>query len=162
MLQRKPPTIGHKSLELSQKTPDTRDPIELEQEMHKNYEDEVWKCVDVNKKKFEGDFFVVVITKKEKLMQNVLRNYFFARFSCPTPDYDQTLYRYDSKADELEFIWVLPARDVCRMFLAHQNEIVPQERWLLEYVKRFKSGELMKKCKRLNKEAFSSPHLLEK
>ena len=153
-------TVGKKSKELSQKESPTRDPIELEREMHKSYEEELWECVDFHKKKLKGDFFVVVITKKERLMQNVLRNYFFARTSCPTPDYDQTVYRYIKDSDELEFLWILPAKDICHVFLFNAHQVVPEERWLLEYIKEFSNGSLMKLCKKFNQENQDSPLLV--
>ena len=68
--------------------------IEQMQEQLSDYETNVAQAVAEGKRIYSGTFYLVVITKKEPLMQNVLRNYFFHRETCPTPDYDQATYRY--------------------------------------------------------------------
>lgn len=154
-------TVGKISSELLQKEPETRDPIELEREMHKDYVNHVYDAVARGKTEFPGDFFVVVITKKERLMQNVLRNYFLARSTCPTPEWDQTVYRYKRADDLIEFLWVVPSKDTCQLFKDNALEISPEEKDLLRFVMDFTDGTLLKLAKRLNKEMKSSP-LLEK
>ena len=99
-----------------------------------------------------GDFYVVVSTKKERLLPNVLRNYFFTRFSCPTPEYDQTVYRYHRADDALEFLWVVPSKDTCHHFYNNPLQIEGDERELLEYVLSFMDGTLLYKAKKLNGE----------
>jgi len=145
-------TVGKKSLELLQKTPDSRDPIEIERELHKNYESNIYQCLDEGKKTYNGDFFVVVVTKKEPLMQNVLRNFFMHRKSCPTPDYDQTVYHYDPQKSEAEFLWVIPSRDTCVLFKDNALEVVPEEKELLRFILDFDDGTLYKLAKRFNSE----------
>ena len=145
-------TIGKIATELAQKTPDSRDPIEIERELHTEYESNVFSCLDAGKKEHNGDFFIVVITKKEPLLQNVLRNMFFHRKSCPTPDYDQTVYRYDKRNRLLKFLWVVPSKDTCLLFKDHALEVVSEERELLRYVLDFDDGTLYKIAKRFNKE----------
>lgn len=154
-------TVGKISSELLQKEPETRDPIALEREMHKDYVNHVYDAVARGKTEFPGDFFVVVITKKERLMQNVLRNYFLARSTCPTPEWDQTVYRYKRADDLIEFLWVVPSKDTCQLFKDNALEISPEEKDLLRFVMDFTDGTLLKLAKRLNKEMKSSP-LLEK
>lgn len=152
-------TIGKLSLDLAQKTPDTRDPVELEREMHKDYEYNVLLCVERGKKDLFGDFYVVVETKKERLMDNVLRNFFFYRKTCPTPTYDQTVYRYDRKKDEVDFLWVLPSKDTCQLLTENALQVVPEERDLLMHVLSFSDGSLLKLSKKLNGENEDSPLL---
>ena len=154
-------TVGKISTELLQKEPETRDPIELEREMHKDYVNHVYDAVDRGKKDFTGDFFVVVITKKERLMENVIRNYFLARSSCPTPEWDQTVYRYKRADDIIEFLWVVPSKDTCQLFKNNALQISPEEKDLLRFVMDFTDGTLLKLSKKLNKEMISSP-LLDK
>ena len=152
MKEKKRDTVGALSLSLSEKEPCSRDPIELEREMHKDYEKNVFECVDTHKKVFNNDFYIVVLTKKERLMKNVMRNYFLARHSCPTPDYDQTVYRYNRKEDTLTFMWVIPSRDTCHLLKDNAVEVVAEERQLLNYVLDFSDGTLMKLAKKLNNE----------
>ena len=145
-------TVGKIATSLAQKTPDSRDPIEIERELHTDYEANVLACLDAGKKEYNDDFFIVVITKKEPLLPNVLRNMFFHRHSCPTPDYDQTVYRYDRTAGILEFVWVVPSKDTCLLFKDHALEIVPEERELLRHILDFSDETLYKIAKTFNKE----------
>ena len=153
-------TLGKISLDLSQKAPESRDPIELEREMHKDYEKNVYLCIDSHLKEFIGDFYVEVVTKKERLMQNVLRNYFFATQACPTPTYDQTVYKYHRSDEHVEFLWVLPAKDICEMFTLNALQVDKSERELLNFVLQFNDGSLLRLAKKLNGEADDSPLLI--
>ena len=92
-------TVGAVSSELIMKEPESRDPIEIQREMQKDYLKELTNCAESHKSVFPGDFFLVVLTKNERLMTNVFRNYFFARNTCPTPQYDQSVFRYSRKDD---------------------------------------------------------------
>lgn len=151
---------GKIALDLMQKTPETRDPIELEKEMHKDYESNIHECIELTKKKIAGDFFVVVLTKKEKLLPNVVRNFYFGRLTCPTPDYDQTVYRYNGTEDYLEFMWVIPSKDTCELLRFNALEVHQSEKELLGYVLDFYDGSLMRIAKRLNKEHEDSPIII--
>lgn len=145
-------TVGSLSQELLQKQFDTRDPIELQREMQQEYIDNLVACVQKNISHFRGDFYVVIITKKEPLMPNVLRNYFFARKSCPTPDYDQTVYRYKYAAEELEYVWCVPDRETCFVFLENKDKVIFEETELLKTIIDFNDGSLFRMAKKLNNE----------
>jgi hypothetical protein len=157
----KRPTVGKIASELLAKTPDSIDPIEVEQTLHDNYEVNLLECFNNAKKDMQGDFFIVVITKKEPLMQNVLRNYFFARRSCPTPDYDQTVYHYKSEHDFLDFVWVIPSKHACLTLMDHKIDLVPEQWGLLEFVLQFADGTLYRKAKKLNNEAIDSSLIIQ-
>jgi len=152
-------TVGKVSSDLIVKTPDTRSPIEQMQENLTEYEKNVWDCVARSKKEFPDDFYVVVITKNEKLMPNVFRNYFFGRLSCPTPDYDQTVYKYKRKGDSLVFMWVIPSRDASLYLLQNSRYVAPEERELLKYVRAFSDETLATLAKELNGEKLESIEL---
>jgi len=154
-------TVGKVSLELSQKTPDTRSPIEQMRESLTEWDRNIYECIDRSKKDFLGDFYVIVITKNEPLMRNVFRNYFYARLSCPTPDYDQTVYRYNRVQDKIEFIWVIPSRDASFHLKDNALQVANEERGLLNFVLKFADGTLFKLAKKLNGEELETP-LLEK
>lgn len=158
-MKEKRETVGKISLELSKKEAPTRDPIEIEREMHTDYDAHLWQCVDVAKKSLPGSFFVVVITKNEKLMPNVFRNYFFARKTCPSPDYDQAVYRYDHQHDCINFIWVIPSQEASHHLKDNALLVVPEERQLLQFVLDFADGTLYKLAKVMNGEEMDSPLL---
>lgn len=149
--------IGKLAIDLQQKPADTTDPIEIEREVHKDYVEQIYECVTDGKKVYpHTNFYVVVLTKKERLLENVIRNYFFHRLSCPTPEYDQTVYNYNWKNDHVSFLWVVPSQDTCQIFKDNAIKIVPEERDLLRYVLDFEDGTLLKLAKQLNNEQIDS------
>lgn len=117
--------------------------IETQREIDKKYFEEVEKCIKLNKGKcgFEGDFFIVVINKKERLMENVIRRYFLARQSLPTPAYDQTVWRYLKEGD-LEYIWTVPDHNTCQEMYHNPDSVPEDEKWLYRMVKAFMEGRL--------------------
>jgi len=155
-------TVGKLSRDLLLKN-DTplHTPQEQTNEQLSEYEQNIFKCINDNKNKYSEDFFIVVLTKKEKLMQNVIRNYFFARESCPTPDYDQIVYKYHKKEDKIEFIWVIPDRQTSIYMKKNSHAIDPSQWKLLSFVLKFADGSLFKLSKALNNEKLETPELKE-
>jgi len=125
---------------------------ELRREMQKGYEKQILECVDRGKKEFDGDFFVQVETKKERLTPNVIRNYFIPRKTCPQPFYDQTIYMYHKSEDALEFLWVVPSKDTCVVYRDNALNIAPEEKDLLNFILDFYDGTLHKECIKLNED----------
>lgn len=140
--EQKRETVGKVYLDLVDKIPDTRDPIELEREMHKSFPEEIYARIEQDKRLYTSDFYVVVLRKQERLMSLVFRNYIFTRWTCPTPQYDQTAYKYHKKADRIEFLWVVPDLETCIMFKNDPLNVIPAERELLGYVTDFFNGTL--------------------
>ncbi len=149
-------TVGKISSELLQKTPESRDPIELQRAMQSEYIHELKECITSHIKLFDDDFYIVVITKNEKLMPNVFRNYFSARLSCPTPDYDQAVFKYFKQTEHAQFLWVIPSKDACCHLRDNASHIVPEEQELLKYVLQFFDGSLLKLAKKMNNEEIDS------
>lgn len=149
-------TVGELSGSLMNKEPDSRDPIELQREMQKEYRDSLIECCRKGINGHTGDFFVVVVSKKERLMPNVFRNYFLSRISCPTPDYDQAVYRYRHKHEELEYLWCIPDKETCLTFLDNKKKIVSSEQGLLHHIIDFENGDLYLLAKKLNNESYGS------
>lgn len=146
-------TVGKLSLDLLKNADGYEvSPQDIQKEVHKDYIDNLLECYNTHKNIFPGDFYIVIITKKERLMKNVLRNYFFARASCPTTDYDQAVYRYNKKDNEIEFLWVIPSKDTCEHLKANALDVAPEERELLRYVLEFYDGTLIELVKKLNGE----------
>lgn len=163
-------TVGKIATDLQQKTPDTLDPQEIQRATEKEYLDNLAWCVDHAKKRvfcdenkgctkecnsrdaLDGDFFIECITKKERKLENVLRNYFIPRQSCPTPFFDQSVYKYNSKADQVEFLWVVPDKETAEIFRENKEKIVPEEQCLLEQVMHYYDGTLFQLAKQFNGE----------
>jgi hypothetical protein len=150
------PTVGESASQLLSKIPDSCDPIEIRQEMQKEYLDNLIQCVIDHRQKISGDFYVVILTKNEKLLPNVFRNYFFARSSCPTPDYDQAVFRFHADSEEIVFLWCIPSKDACIHLKENAVLVAPEERELLSCVLDFSDGTLYKFAKKLNREQADS------
>lgn len=163
---------------LSKETYKNINPQEIQRAQEKEYLDNLIWCVQHAQKKvdcsaiegheickdrvaLEGDFFIVCLLKKEKLLENVLRNYFVATKACPTPTYDQTLFRYNANKEDVEFVWVVPDRETCLTFQENKNIIVPAEQGLLKFVLDFYSGLLFRKAKEFNGEKMVLGGILE-
>lgn len=150
-------TVGEQALE-AQKNDVQTDYIELQKEIHrgsnseKSYEEEVWEAVDRGRKDaaMPYDFFVVVLFKKERHLPNIVRQYFFYRASCPTPQYDQTVYLYEKAKDSLTFMWCVPNNATVLNLTLKHKELPPDQQWLAEMCKAFTKGELDKWSEHLN------------
>ncbi len=127
-------------------------PFEQMQQQLQEYEASFYECVQLGKKMFDHDFYIVVETKKEPKLQNVIRNYFIPRRTCPTPNFDNTVYKYHRNEEREEFLWVLPSKDTYTMMLNNFLEIHESERDLLQFVLDDANGKLLQKCKLLNGE----------
>ncbi len=154
-------TVGKIASDLMQKTPDSTNPIELEREMQRDYISHLVQCAENGKKTFHGDFFLVVLTKREKLMPNVFRNYFTSRTTCPLPNYDQSVFRYVAAKEDIEYIWSIPGQETCHYLKSNALEVVPEERQLLDFILQFADGSLTRLAKKLNGEEIDSPLLIK-
>lgn len=155
-------TMGVIALDLAKSAHDnTHNAHDQMEESLTDWDKNIFECVDRFKAQFPFDFYIVVVTKKERLLENVLRNFFTGRISCPTPDYDQTVYRFDRKKDILEFLWVIPSKDTCLHLREHALQVPLEERQLLQFVLDFADGSLFRKAKELNGEEVSSIFLKE-
>lgn len=157
-MKQKREKVGKISTDLLQK----KEPIipsEQAAAMLTDWDKNMLEAINAGLKKYHHDFYIVVETKKERLMQNIIRNFFFTRVSCPTPNYDQTVFKYHYKDDLLEFLWVIPARDICHDLRDNALFVPVEHKELLQFVLDFDDGTLFKKCKLLNGEEMDSPIL---
>jgi hypothetical protein len=145
-------TVGKVALELMEREPEITSVIDQQRAMQEDYLQELIDCVHLFRKTCPTDFFVAVLTKSEKLMPNVFRNYFVPRLTCPTPNYDQAVFRYRKESEDIEFIWAIPCREACYYLLENANYIPTDERDLLQFAVSFSDGTLYQLCKHLNNE----------
>jgi exoribonuclease II len=146
-------SVGTISHELSFKDPGNHTVAEQGKEQLKDYLPNLLDVARKGKASMPSkDFYIVVLTKRERLMQNVIRHYYFTRLSCPTPDYDQAVYSYNHNKDEIEFLWVVPDPITIRYFMENAFDIPPEDRCLLKYIAEFNDGTLDKLARRLNGE----------
>jgi len=127
--------LGKSNLERHQPLVDTA------REMQKNYMPEIEKCINEYDEKDEP-FYVIVINKRERLFINVIREYFLARRTLPTPDYDQTVFKYFPKTGDLKFLWSLPDWQTIDYMVENATQIPKEQKELLETCLLFKNETL--------------------
>ena len=151
-------TVGEASLQLSQNK-ETHTPVDIQREVHKgsnskkSYEEEIGVTVKraLSDSLIKGDFYVVVLLRRERTLSNVVRQMFFYRQTCPTPEYDQTVYKYHKDSQCLEYIWTVPDLMACTRLRHMREEVTDDQKLLLSMVDAFYSGELDKMASKLNK-----------
>ena len=154
-------TAGAASIEAKKNTPISQSPVDLEKEMHQDYVKNIMAQVEEGMKLYPEDFYIVVLTAADRLLDNVLKCKFLTRASCPTPDWDQAVYKFEKKQERILFLWVLPSQEACEHLTEYAKQVVPAERRLLDFVLKLNDGTLLKIAKHLNGEVEDSP-LLEK
>lgn len=135
---------------------------EQSQDMLKEFIPRVLECVDIHKKKYPADFYVETITIEVPLMRGkVYRFKYLGKLACPTPTYDQTVFKYHKNDDRLEYLWTIPDRDTCAYLKNNALLIPPDQKKLLEFVLDDSSNDLLRRAKRLNGEEMESPLLVK-
>ena len=146
-------TAGQLSIELLKSAyKNDHTPHDQAQEQLTDYEKNVHEAAKLGKIKFDTDFYITVLLKKEPLMPNIIRFYYFSRQSCPTPQHDQIVYRYHRESGDIEFMWVVPSLEACVTLVNEALMAHPDEKQLLQCVLDFRDGTLLRKAKELNGE----------
>ena len=125
---------------------------ELSQDMHKDYISNLHKAAESGIKKYKGDFYIQVLNKSENLITTVIRNYFVSRQTCPTPNYDQTVYRFNRSSSEIEFLWVVPSKKEVNRLYALRLDLNARRDLLMPFAVDFIDGKLYELALKLNKE----------
>ena len=112
------------------------------EEMGKSFQYNVLLCCDRGKKKYKGDFFIVVLSNLELVAEEILRSRYLHRASCPTPNYDQIVFHYSHRDDVLRELWVIPSRSDCHALKEHALEAKIDNNPLLPHVLNFADGTL--------------------
>lgn len=129
--------------------------------MQEDYIKELIECVQSARKTINFNFYVEIQTKREPLLHNVLRNYFIPRKSCPTPNYDQTVFMFEHESEDIIYLWTIPCRDACIYLMNNSSLVVDDEREILNFVLQYSDGSLFRLCKKLNGEQLDSPLLIQ-
>ena len=140
-------TAGAEAVKLLQEADGKQSVVETEKEANKGYLEQIWECVQSEPAKdWDKPFYVVVVTKKEKLLQNIIRRYFLARKTMPMPDYDQSVFLYYPKTEQLRYLWTLPDPEACHEFYHIGADVDPQELELQGFVIEFLDDKLYDRC----------------
>ena len=154
-------TVGKISTDLAQKPREYIEVGELREGVLTDFPKNMCETIEHGLKAYSGDFYIVVLAKKERLFNNLIRNYFFHRKSPPTPEYDQSVYHYNRLNDTIELMWVLPKKEACKFLKTYALLIPKEQKELLGYVLAFYNGDLLKKVKILNNEQKDSNILMD-
>lgn len=88
---------------------------------------ELEDTINSNEKKFANNFYVFVLSNKEMWAENVVRNWFIARATCPDalemvaqyPNHCKILYEVNKKTDEVTLKWTIPGINDCISIMKH-------------------------------------------
>jgi len=134
---------------------------EIQEVMQEDYFNRIDQEVKKSLHRLDGDFYVVMITIHTKIFGKAIRQRPVCRQSCPSPQFDEAVFKYHRGTDSLEFLWVVPCKDACIHLSLNALIVAPEERDLRDFVLDFQDGTLLRKAKMLNGEKSDSP-LLEK
>jgi hypothetical protein len=136
-------TVGEIARDLILKKDTKQGIVDTQREVDKEYFQEIEKCVLAKPHcNWKDPYYIVILHKKERLLENVVRRYFFGRQTLPTPDYDQTVWRYYPSTGNLEFIWCIPDKNTTLWMWDNPESIVDDQKHLLKFVLEFIRGSL--------------------
>jgi hypothetical protein len=138
-------TVGALANELLVRPDEKQGVWDTMKEMTKKFLPEIETCINRHKDWTEP-FYVVVINKRERLMVNVIRQYFLARRTLPTPDLDQSVFKYTPSSGELRYLWTVPDKATVEYLASKVGDIPSDERQLQNFCKFFKTGQLDVMC----------------
>lgn len=161
--------LGQIAYEHSKKAHDTTDPRDIQQAQEQDYKKQLEFAVQHARKKvscegmpkhdkcgdnipLEGDFYIEVISITDSILTNVIKNYFVPRKTCPTPCFDQTVYKFDSNREDIFYIWTVPDKEICYEFIHNPDKVHPKEKELAKMIFMYFNGELLRLAKKFNGE----------
>lgn len=99
------------------------------------------------------DFYVVLTTTPDRVLRQP-KILTWARKSCPTPVYKQSVWKYRSESDHLEFLWSIPDQILYYHILHNKAKYMNDKECseLAKFVILMESGELLTWIKKENGE----------
>lgn len=129
-------TVGEEAIIRLANPDDKQEVVETQREADKEYFPQMEICIQ-NHSQWDKPYYIVVHQKKERLLENVIRRYFIGRQSMPTPQWDQTLWRYDPGTGNLRFIWTLPDENTAKWMAANPKELSENHHELVGFIMSF-------------------------
>lgn len=108
----------------------------------------------------DKDFFIEVLTTREKVLVDTFRNRFAVKWACPTPHYSQIVFRFDCAKGQVSLLWAVPDVETCIVYLQNARDVHPSEHLFLSFIIAYHNGDLDKYCLSLEKEIEGSPKLV--
>lgn len=98
----------------------------------------------------EGDFYIISMLLHDEKLNYSIKNKFFATSACPTPMYDQSVYKFKRATQEIEYLWTVPDKLTVEIWSQDKTAMEPENLPLLDMILKFKSGELQRMSDELN------------
>ena len=89
------------------------------------------------------DFYIVATISPVQLADNQPLWKIWARRSCPTPVYNQNVWKYHHKSASLEYLWTIPHRGTYYFLLKNYNKLSKEEKWAADFCSAMESGALL-------------------
>ena len=136
-------TVGAAAHRLLLKKDTKQGIVDTQREVDKTYFEECWKCITREPhKNWKDPWYLTVLYKKERLLENIIRRYFFGRQSLPTPEYDQTVWRYNPVTTDLNYLWTIPDKNTTLWMYSNPKDIPFDQQYLKQFVFDFIDGKL--------------------
>jgi len=96
--------------------------------------------------------FYIVSTFKKDPATSKIHTKFWSRNSCPTPQFDQSVYQCNKDWDGPLYMWTLPTEDYAIAMRDHKELCPPEQYQLLRFVLDYFNGTLLNVAKKLSNE----------
>lgn len=105
------------------------------------------------------DFYIVLVPTHERTAQMDPADFFFVRRSCPTPAYNQNVFKYHTSDKTIEFLWSIPRKAKYYQLYNNRNKYLtdPVLKSRTSFVVMMENGELEKWVAKENGEDLSKP-----
>lgn len=109
------------------------------------------------------DFYIVMLVKLEHIGQ-VPRTYILSRLSCPTPTYDQHVWKYHRDSSKLEFLWSIPDKILYYHIVRNSHRYLQDQETkpLAQYVLLMETGQLLEWVRKENGEKVDAVIMIDK
>lgn len=133
--------VGKAAYELLRKAPEKIHVIDMQREMQKSTGKELDDIISRHRH-YEKRYYIQLLYQRDRIIPNLIRQKFIIRKTRPEPIYDTTLFSYDNETSELKHHWTIPDEETCQQLLFNETSLPPEEKQLLEFVKKFCEGKL--------------------
>jgi hypothetical protein len=137
-------SLGKAAYDLLCKPPEKINVIDMQREMQKSVLENIKELIQKNTN-YAEEYYIVYIIQRSRIVPNQIRQYFVARKTRPTPDYDTTLYHVDNRNCKLTFVWTIPDEHTCEDLFEKQRQgiLSKDDQQLFEFVDKFADGTLV-------------------
>lgn len=100
------------------------------------------------------DFYVVCLQSEERMLMKTPLYKYFARLSCPTPIFQQSVWKYHHQSKDLEYLWTICDKLTYYDMINKPHKYKYDKEWgnQLKFVQMMHSGSLEAWVKKENRE----------